>query len=154
MSYERGMTEYLRIYDRKLYCKKVGDHHFIYRESHRWEHYDLDESTSLSALRPTPNFIFALTSDWKKTGKPVEWSKMKVWDRLRMIDSHNRDVLEDLMASYEKDEKQKERQNKNQIEDSVREMAPQFKKAFSDTITANMNKQVSVERRQDRMIKH
>jgi hypothetical protein len=71
-----------------------------------------------------------------------------------MIDSQNRDVLESLFKDYEKADQEKDRLIKNQTEDSAREMAPQFKKAFSDTITANMNKQVSVERRADKMIKY
>ena len=152
MSYAQSMTDYLKIYDRLLFCKKIGEQHFVYRKSHRWESFDLN-GVSLAVLRDNSHFIFALTDNWKKSGNPVEWSKMVVWDRLRMIDSHNRDVLEGLINDYEKAHEDKARQDRNQIEDTVREMAPQFKKAFSDTITANMDKQVSVERRANKMIK-
>lgn len=135
------LTESLKTHDRELYCEKHREGKLcVYRNSKRWESYQLDDGSIITVARSAPFFVFALTHNWRMDGNPVEWGYIPILNRLNEIDTQRRDMVSELEAQYEIAEKSERRQKRNQIEDGLRESYSKIKKSFSDVRTCNMEK--------------
>lgn len=135
------LTRCLKAYDRELYCAQDREGKLcVYRNSTRWEHYELENGESLAVARPTPWFIFALTHDWRPTGKSVDWGELPILERLKAIDLWNRNLVDEQEADAEKDERSRERDYRNNCEGFLSEFRSQFKKTFNDFNVSSLSK--------------
>jgi hypothetical protein len=92
------------------------------------------------SLGPT-QFVFAITDNWKATGRPVEWGLVPLITKLKACDlTRNPLLFENLIADYEKDEANKEKERMNSFEAMAYELAPAFKKDFAYINTSSMDK--------------
>lgn len=141
MSRERELSAYVQKYDQKLFCKKIQEGKLaIFRESHYWETFALNEQDTINVLRLTPHFVFALTDNWKKDGEAVPWGKDKIWERLHKVDLWKRDIVGEMEKQEDKRAESLERDRQNQTEAFLHDFHGQFKKTFSDTRVANFEK--------------
>jgi hypothetical protein len=135
------ITRELKRFDRELYCAESGEGKLcVYRNSTRWEAYQLDEDSYLQVARPAPFFIFALTDDWKFTGRPVDRGILPILERLRESDLQKRDMMRECMEAHEERERKQSKAFRSQAEDMFREIRPQFQKATSDINTSTVAK--------------
>ena len=141
MSREKVISDYVAKYDEKLFCRKNAEGKLcVYREGYYFDTFMLNDQDVLQVLRPTPHFVFAITDNWKKSGVSVEWGKDKIWERLRKCDLWERDIVSELEKAEEKHVESLDRQRKNNDEAFLHEFHHDFKKAFSDVNTANLEK--------------
>lgn len=141
MSREREISDYVKKYDLKLFCKKNAEGKLcIFREGYYFDTFAINDQDILSVLRLTPHFVFALTHNWKKEGKAVEWGKDKIWERLRKIDLWERDVVSELEKQEEEHIEALDKKRRNQTEDFLYEFRNDFKETFKDVNTSNMSK--------------
>lgn len=138
---EGRITKELQKHDRKLYCSRNNDGVMcVYRKSKRYERFDLGEKEHLLYSIPSPHFIFALTDNWKSNGRPVDWGLEVISARIKAMDLWSRDVASELIKEYEKDAETSSRDAQNSMESFLYDFRNQFKKTFSDTRVANMDK--------------
>lgn len=118
----------LKAHDRDLYAERMGNGVIhVYRK-----HAD--------SLGPT-QFVFALTDDWKATGRPVEWGIVPLITKLKACDlTSNPMLFENLIADYEKHDAAKESDRKNSFEAMAYDLAHGFKKDFRYTNTSSLDK--------------
>lgn len=155
------LTKMLKSFDRQLYCAKNGEGKLcVYRNSIRWEDYELPRDLSnsegtviLRTARPAPFFIFALTEDWKPQGRPIDYGYDQILDRLRAHDMWNRDLIAEQEKQYDKAKESADKESLSKAEDFAREIRPQFKKAFSDVNTSSMSKKVERVRKDEEKFK-
>lgn len=141
MSREREISDYVKKYDLKLFCKKNAEGKLcIFREGYYFDTFAINDQDILSVLRLTPHFVFALTHNWKKEGKAVEWGKDKIWERLRKIDLWERDVVSELEKQEEEHIEALDKKRRNQTEDFLYEFRNDFKETFKDVNTSNLSK--------------
>lgn len=134
------VSTFVKKHDPKLYCRRNTEGKLcIYRESYRWESYLMDEKL-LHFARPAPHFIMALTHNWHLHGRDVDVGLDPILARLQEMDLHNRNIAEELIKNYEKNDLAKERQLRNQNEDFLREFRPQFARTFNDVNTSSLGK--------------
>lgn len=135
------ITSAVRAYDSKLYCRanEVGKLS-VYRKSHRIETYDLGEGKVLHFIRPAPYFVFALTDNWKASGRPVDWGIEPILARLKAIDLWHRDLAEEIIQQEEKHAQSVARDRRNSIESFMYDFRDTFKKATNDINTATLEK--------------
>lgn len=135
------LTRHLKRYDRELYCSKNREGKLcVYRNSTRWETFNLRDGSVLRVARPTPFFILALTHNWSIHGLATDWGSIPLLDKIKTIDGWHRDISEDLIDQYEREEKDRERDTRNNIESFLYDFRGQFKKTFSDTNVSNLKK--------------
>lgn len=138
---EDKITRAIKFHDRELYCaRNKQDIMCIYREIISYEKYFLGEKEWLLFSKSSPYFVFALTHNWKTNGRPVDWGIEPIMARLKAMDLWRRDVAEDLIREYEKDEASLVRDRDNSMESFLYEFRDQFKKTFSDVNTSNLSK--------------
>jgi hypothetical protein len=140
---ESRITVEVQKHDPKLYCAKNTEGTLcVFRRSVRFEAYDVGDELMIYT-RPAPHFVFALTNTWKTNGKPVDWGLEPIAARLKAIDLWNRPTLvDDLIESYEKDDKAMERELDNSIESFLLDFRKQFARTFDDVNTGSMNKKL------------
>lgn len=126
-------------HDPELYCEQRDWMLCVYRRGFKWEPYNVD-GMDILFLRSSPHFVFALTDNWKTTGRPVEWGSIPIMNRLKAIDLWNRDLAEESIQSTIKQNEMFEKDKRNSIESFMSEFRGQFKKTFSDVNTASMMK--------------
>ncbi len=141
MGRESRITSEIQKHDSKLYCAKNTEGTLcVYRSGVRFEAYDFGGELMIYT-RPTPHFVFALTDTWKTNGKPVDWGLEPIAARLKAIDLWNRpSLVDELIESYEQDEKAVERELDNSIESFLLDFRKQFARTFDDVNTGSMNK--------------
>ncbi len=141
MGLAQRLTNLVRTYDRELFCErnKAGTL-CIYRNGYTGEKYDVDGETIVWS-RPTPFFIFALTHNWQYQGRPVEWGRDVIINRLKAMDLwKDRTLVDELAEGYHKDEESFDRELDNTIEAFVKDFRRPFQKAFEGVRTCNMEK--------------
>lgn len=135
------LTRALKKHDRELYVAKgIEGKLCLFRNSTRWESYELDSNVTLTVARPAPFLIFALTDNFKPSGREVEWGVLPILRRLDAHDLHKRDLVEEQEKQYEEKKRAEERAVQNENEAFLKELRPQFKKVFADVNTSNMAK--------------
>lgn len=135
------LNNHLRDYDDKLYCR-VGSTGAIdvMRRAYKFDIFTWNGGT-YRHLRPISNFIFSLTDDWKPTGRAVDWGIDPLINRLKAMDLWNNPrFAEDLIQSYEKKEKAKDRDFKNSVESFFYDFRRQFARTFDDVNTSTLAK--------------
>lgn len=101
-----------------------------------------------------PHLVFCCTDNWAATGKPVSWGYLPLYQKLNEIRLDRRkEMLAEMELNNQKARESKDRDLKNQIESIAIETRDIFKKTFSDTNTASMDKTKDVRRKQDRSIR-
>lgn len=135
------ITKEVKKYDRHLYC--ALDHRkrpTIYRKSFRCVSFMYNDCVITHQI-PDDYNVMTLTHDWSQGGQVVDWGLEPIMQRLRAIDCWQSDSeinqFEKLNEEYEA---KKNRHLTSKTEDIAREMAPVFKKTFSDVNTASMAK--------------
>lgn len=137
------ITKAVKRYDYLLFCKRnIEGKQCIYRQGKLLESYMLDDSKVLYNVKSTPNFIFALTHNWKESGYTVDWGIEPILARLKAIDLWKRDLADECEKNEEKHIESLARERKNTTESFLYEFRDKFKKTFSDVNTANMNKKI------------
>jgi len=153
VSREREISDYVKKYDCKLFCRKNSEGKLcVFREGYYYDTLALNEQDILSVLRLTPHFVFALTHTWKKDVFAVDWGKDKIWERLRKIDLWEKDIVTELEKQEEKHIEDLDRKRRNQTEDFLYEFKDDFKKTFKDVNTSNLIKK-DLRREKDKLIK-
>lgn len=141
MSRKAVITRHLQEYDRELYCGEGMEGKLcVFRKSHRWESYDLDDGSVLTSLRPSPHYIFALTDNWRPNGTSVDWGIEPILAKVRAADVWKRDVVGDIIRQEEEHEQKVDREFDSKAEDFFREIAPTFKKELNDYNVATVAK--------------
>lgn len=141
MSRERELSAYVQKYDHKLFCKRIGEGKLaIFREGHYWQTFALNEQDTISVLRLTPHFVFALTDNWKKDGNPVSWGKDLIRERLYECDLWKKDIVSELEKQEERRSERSQKDLKNQTESFLYDFHGKFKDTFKDVNTANFEK--------------
>lgn len=128
MSRIRELTLALRSHDSCLYAQetKLGR---------------IDVMRKSSYGETPPHFLFALTDDWKPTGRPVPWGIEVVINRIKAQDLWRDDTLvEQLIAANTKAEEAKDRDFRNSVESFLYEFRPQFHKATNEINTSTLEK--------------
>ena len=150
MGRESRITKEVQKHDPKLYCAKNAEGTLcVYRRGVRFEAYEFDGDVMIYT-RPAPHFVFALTDNWKTNGRSVEWGLEPIQARLKAIDLWNRPTLADeLIESYEQDEKSAERDLDNSIEAFLKDYRREFARTFNDVNTSTMNKKLDKRRLKD-----
>ena len=88
-----------------------------------------------------PHFLFALTDDWKPTGRPVPWGIEVVINRIKAQDLWRDDTnVDQLIAAHEKAEASKERDFKNSVESFLYDFRSQFQRATNEINTSTLEK--------------
>lgn len=140
------IEKFIKGHDPKLFCVERDAMITVYREGYAWEPYEFGDST-IYFLRPAHHYVFSLTDNWRKDGKPVEWGLLPILNRLKAIDLWNRDLAGEVISQTEKYNETFERDKRNSIESFFYEFRSQFKKVFSDTNVSNLEKR---DRRRER----
>lgn len=128
MSYRMNRINWhLKGYDSKLFCRDMGSGLLgLYRKPVK----EID----------APHFIFPLTKDWTMRTEAAEWGIEPLMLKLRESDGWSRaDIIEKLEAEYSKAEASKSRDLKNKAESFFSDNHSEFKKAFGDINTSNMD---------------
>lgn len=135
--YNRAIKEY----DRELYAQRDEDGFVsILRKRQRYVLYDVD-GIDLHALIPSPDFIFALTDNWNKTGNPVPWGTDRVLSRLKEIDGWaKKDMIEKLDEQNEKIDESNKRHFRNETEAMFSDSRRSFAKATDGILTHSLDK--------------
>ena len=141
MSREKVISDFVKRYDDKLFCKKNAEGKLcIFREGYYYDTYALNDQDILRVLRLTPHFVFALTHNWKKDGCAVDWGKDIIWERLHKVDLWARDIVGELEKQEDKHIESLDRKRRNQTEDFLYEFRDSFKKTFNDVNVSNLKK--------------
>jgi len=140
-----AITERLRGYDPMLYCEKSREGKLcVYRKGQRIESYFIDEVESvIQFVRPAPFFIFAVTDDWSLHGQSVDWGIEPIMQRVKRIDSWNRDVAEECLRQAEEKEASVTRDRQNKTESFLKDFRRGFAKATNDINTSTLAKKDS-----------
>ena len=148
------LTRFLKEYDRELYCSKSREGKLcVYRNSVRWENYDMGENTVLRVARSTPHFIMALTHNAQMNGQPVEWGSLRILERLKKNDMQNRDIMAEMEKQYDEEQERQKRNRMNKTEDFMYEFRDTFKKTFNDYNTSTLDKKKDIRYLNDKKIK-
>lgn len=151
MSREKTISDYVKRYDEKLFCKKNAEGKLcIFREGYYYDTFSLNDQDILRVLRLTPHFVFALTDNWKKTGRSVDWGKDKIWERLRKIDLWEVDIVSQLEKQEEKHIEDLDRTRRNMTEDFLYEFRDDFKETFKDVNISNFDMKKDPRRKQEK----
>lgn len=129
-------------YDRELFAKRNREGILvIYRNKKRMLlSYDTG-SQHVYELKNSPEYVFALTSNWATTGQRRFWGGEPVLKKLKEIDlAHRADLFLEMEAKEKALEESKERDLKNSNEAWLSDNHGHFKKAFSGIRTANFDK--------------
>ncbi len=110
----------------------------VFRNSTRWECYQLDKDSYLRVARPTPYFIFALTDNWKLSGRVVDRGVLPILERLKASDLQKRDMMQEYIDDYETKERESAKRRRSEMEDVFKEIRPQFMKATADINTSSL----------------
>lgn len=136
----RVLTKHLRRYDDKLYAKReqTGAIH-VYRDGVGFYPFEWN-GLNFKASFPSPDFVLALTDNWTVRGRPIEWGIEPLLHRIQKIDGWRNDHMADkLIEGYERRDMQKKKDLHNQNEAFFGDHHRQFKKAFSEINTSNMD---------------
>lgn len=143
----RQISRALQGYDRELFvAPSVKGVPCVFRKTRAAESYDFD-GTVVHRIVIRPHLVFALTDNWTVFGRPVDWGIEPILARLKEMDLHNRDVAGELIDSYEKAEKSKERGLRNDAEaffaDHRREFARATDGINTSLIKSDLNRRKS-----------
>lgn len=129
----------LKDYDRQLYAVRAkSGAALVMRSADRIEatmlgHVDIDN------LRPNPQFIFALTDNWKANGNPVECGIERMMFMLRSFDTwSSAETFESMVERREREARDKERQESNERRAMAMDMRREFAKATNDINTSSL----------------
>ena len=153
MSREKVLSDYVKKYDEKLFCRKNAEGKLcIYREGYYFDTFNLNDQDVIRVLRLTPHFVFALTDTWNKNGKSVEWGKDKIWHRLRQLDLWERDIVSELEKQEDEHIAALDRERRNKTEDFLLDFRHDFKKTFKDVNTSNFDMSKDSRRKKEKSI--
>lgn len=139
--YARAMNRYVRMYDRELFVSS-GPNGIpcVYRKAKRAQTFSFGDDY-LTIVHDSPEHVIALTEDWTLRTPVREWGSILIEKKLGSIDlSKSDDVINDLLMQEEREEISQKRAMQNETEAFLLDNYSQFKKAYSDVNTSNMEK--------------
>lgn len=105
-------------------------------------------------VKPTRQYVCALTDNWSQGGKKRDWGIDRVLSRVRELDSfHNERLLEKIDAQNEKVDQAGRRSMRNEAEAFWSDNVSAFKKATNDILIHSLSKDEPKKRLRDRRIK-
>lgn len=124
----KEITRALRQHDDCLYAQNThGNRIDIYRKNRE-------------AIYP-PHYLFSLTDDWQRTGKPVPWGIEPLMARIRAMDLWRDDTfVEKWIEADEKRKASEDRAFKNNVESFLYDFRRQFARATNDVNTSTLEK--------------
>lgn len=136
------LNQRIKRYDNELYAKRSFNNIVcVYRRNYRYTKVYEEGTVRLYDLIQSPQFVFALTDNWKTNGVPRDWGSEVVLNRLKQMDFWSDEKMLDKMEQQnEKVREAKERDFKNQNESFLIEHKKQFQKAFSEINTSTLSK--------------
>lgn len=145
------ITEYIRNHDDKLICKMdaIAGTLCIYRKTLKFETYDIDGERVTFSL-PDLHFVTALTDNWNRNGKPVDWGLLPIMDRIRRIDLWQNEVMvQKMISEYEKadEDERKKRMDRHEAQADV--FRHDFQKSFGDHVVGNLIDKDKEKKRKD-----
>lgn len=135
------ITRELRNFDRRLFAHRRADGMIqIIRQADRLEASNyLQDDPELTPLHP--QFIIALTDNWNTTGKPVEWGIEPIMNQLKSMDSwRNTRILDQLREKREREARDKERTQRNELRAQALDMRRDFARATNGINTSTLAK--------------
>ncbi len=136
------ITEVIKAYDSKLFCKSEDGKLCIYRKSQRIESYDLN-GTLYHFVRPSCFWILSLTHNWRMDGDPADWGIEPIMKKLKMGDLWHRDLASEVIRQEEKHLESTQRHLDNESEAFLKDYRRKFARTFNDVRVANMAKKDS-----------
>lgn len=94
-----------------------------------------------------PHLVFALTDNWSVKGTPVEWGIEPIIAKLKECDSYQRNIVEDLIKSYEKADRAKQREFRNNAEAFFSHERKRFAQAMDGINTSQIKSDKNNKRR-------
>lgn len=138
------ITKAIKLHDSKLYCERGEEGKLcVYRKGQIVESYRYDDESVLHFVRPAPYFVFALTDNWKITGRAVDWGIEPIMARLTALDLWNRDVAGEIIQQELKERASLERERQNTVESFLLDFRRQFAKTFDGVNTSTLSKKDS-----------
>lgn len=131
----RRISKELKKYDKKLYAIRTREGMIqIFREGQRIQDSCYDEqSVDSYILRPFPQFILALTHNWRVTGRPVDWGIEPLMKQMMSMDTWKEDrMYEKLCENREREVEIKKQSEKNEMRALIADSREDFKKAAND----------------------
>lgn len=145
----------IKSYDSALYAKRAfRDIICVYRKSYRSYLAYHDEDFKLYDLMLSPQFVFALTDNWKTSGAPRDWGSEVILNRLRLMDAwEDQKILEKMDKENEKLQESRKRDFRNKTEDFLYEKHSQIKKSWNEVNTSTLGKDDPRKRKRDKKMK-
>ena len=137
----KRITQLVKGFDSRLYAHRAGSGVVqIHRQADKWEAADLcQEVPDLARLRP--QFILALTNDWSPFGNPVEWGLEPITRKLLEMDGWRDDrQFNEMRERRNSAQRDRERQNRNELRARAADMRRDFAKATNDINTSTLAK--------------
>ena len=129
------IDSFVRQFDRKLYARRINGMIQIWREGERSEVIPIEAEDQNYILRPNPQFILALTDNWKLSGNPVDHGLEPLGRMLRSMDAWNDDSYFDRMfKARERAEEDKSRARRNEFRAIAADSRRDFAKATNDIV--------------------
>jgi hypothetical protein len=86
-------------------------------------------------LRPNPQFILALTDNWKLDGNPVDWGVEPLGRMLRSMDAWNNDsYFSEMVKRREMEEEDRNRMRMNEFRAIAADSRRDFAKATNEFV--------------------
>lgn len=144
----------LREHDYELYCQRNQNGVIVvYRRGKRFVPFLDDGAATWFTTEESPQFVCALTDNWKTNGKPRDWGADRVVSYVKEHDLWNQeDFFKKMEAHNEKVDESNRRDFLNTAESFFSDTRSLFKKDFSDIRTANMDKTEKRRRLRDKGI--
>jgi hypothetical protein len=141
-SYKNYISRAVKVYDHDYYAARNRNGILcVYRKNQRmivaaeWDDFKLFQ------LIDSPEFVCALTDNWRTNGRPREWGAEYILKRLRETDlHHDPELVEKLDQANAKVDESKMKNFRNQTEDHLRENMSAIRKSFSDINTSTLSK--------------
>lgn len=136
----RFIDRVVKNYDHELYAARTSDGIIrILRNGKRFMPFWFSEDVLLQVLVDSPQFVCALTHNWKTSGRPVDWGSERIVQRLKESDQAAVDVISKIDEQNKKVDESKRRDFMNKTEDNLREAYSKIKESWGDIRTANMS---------------
>lgn len=137
-----SLNRSLKVYDRELYSKVNKDGILcVFRRKKRYVYVCDFNGAPLYDLVESPDFVFALTDNWKTTGIPREWGSQVVLERLRKMDAWaDPDLIEKIDRENEKIDEIKRKDRISNTEAYLLDNKREIQKAWNDINTSTLSK--------------
>lgn len=146
-----SLNRTLKVYDRELYAKENRDGILcVLRKKKRFIHVGDFNGVALFDLVDSPDFVLALTDNWKTNGTPREWGALVVIERLRQTDVwHDPDLIDKIDRENAKIDEMRSKDRISNTEAFLLDNKRGLQKAWNDINTSSLSKKEDHKRKRD-----